>query len=69
MDIQVASSLNSLVELLDSGYIDLIAYEIPITAEYKSRVLPCGLEKITYQVLVQPKSGDQRIDDVTELVG
>lgn len=69
LDIQVASSLNSLVELLDSGYIDLIAYEIPITAEYKSRVLPCGLENITYQVLVQPKSGDLRIDDVTELVG
>ena len=69
LDIQVASNLNSLVEMLDSGYIDLIAYEIPITSEYKSRVLPCGLENITYQVLVQPKSGEQRINDVTELVG
>lgn len=69
LSIEVAPNLNSLVEMLDSGYIDLIAYEIPITAEYKSRVLPCGIENITYQVLVQPKSGDKRINDVTELVG
>ncbi len=70
LEIEVATSLNSLIELLDSGKIDLIAYEIPVIAEYKSRVLPCGIENITHQVLVQPKNADgSRINDVTELVG
>ena len=35
MDIVVAPGLESLVEMLDSGQIDIAAYEIPITAEYK----------------------------------
>lgn len=70
LDLAVATSLASMVEMLDSGIIDVIAYEVPITAEYKDRVLPCGIENITCQVLVQPKRADgSRIDDVTGLVG
>lgn len=68
IDLHVAPSLNALIEMLDSGLIDLAAYEIPITAEYKSRVIPAGDENITTQVLVQPKS-DDRITDVTQLAG
>jgi len=70
VDLVVANNLASMVEMLDSGAIDLIAYEVPITAEYKNRVLPCGYENITHQVLVQPKATDSnRISDVTQLVG
>ena len=70
IDLHVANSMASLLEMLDSGQIDLIAYEVPITAEYRDRVLPCGNENITSQVLVQPKRDDgSRIDDVTQLVG
>ncbi|MCM1518596.1 MAG: transglycosylase SLT domain-containing protein [Pseudoflavonifractor sp.] len=70
IDLNVAASMAELIGMLDSGAIDLIAYEVPITAEYKDRVLPCGNENITHQVLVQPKrDDDSRISDVTQLVG
>lgn len=70
LSLKVGTSLASLVELLDSGIIDVIAYEIPITAEYKKIVLPCGRENITHQVLVQPRKKDSLyINDVTQLVG
>ena len=64
----IASNLNSLVQLLNNGTIDLIAYEVPITAEYRERVLCCGQENVTKQVLVQQK-GDSAITNVTQLAG
>ena len=64
----VAHNMQSMIGMLDSGEIDLIAYEIPITAEYQSKVLNCGQENITWQILVQPKS-DSLITDVTQLIG
>ncbi len=68
--LEVAPSLQRVIEMLDSGKIDLVAYEVPITGEYKSKVVPCGIETITHQVLVQPKRSKQGvIKDVTELVG
>ena len=43
---------------------------MPVTGEYRQKVIPCGIENITYQVLVQPKrSKEQLISDVTQLVG
>lgn len=68
LDLRVAPSLSRAVEMLDSGKIDLIAFEVPITAEYRDKVIPAGPENITFQVLVQPK-GDSLITDVTQLVG
>lgn len=64
----VAHNMDDAIEMLDSGIIDIIAYEIPITAEYKERVLSCGTENITHQILVQPQS-DSILRDVTQLVG
>ncbi|MDE6526408.1 MAG: transporter substrate-binding domain-containing protein, partial [Muribaculaceae bacterium] len=70
LDLKVAPSLTSAVEMLDSGKVDLIAYEVPITAHYKQYVLPCGPENITTQVLVQPKVGGKAaVAEVTDLVG
>ena len=68
--LEVAPSLSRAVEMLDSGLVDLIAYEVPITAEYKEKVIACGPENITTQVLVQPRKGEtELIRDVTDLVG
>lgn len=70
LKMEIAPSLSRAIEMLDSGLVDLIAYEVPVTAEYKDRVVPCGPENITTQVLVQPKKGDtELITDVTDLVG
>lgn len=69
LDIIVAPNLGRAVELLDSGKVHLIAYEVPVTAEYLEHLVPCGVENITHQVLVQPKSSDSLITDVTQLVG
>lgn len=63
----IADNMLQMIELLDSGKIDIIAYEVPIINEYKKRVINCGVENITYQVLVQPKS-KSLIKDVTQLV-
>lgn len=70
LKLEIATSLSAAIEMLDSGKIDMIAYEIPITAEYKQGVVYCGVERITSQVLVQPKPKNGKpIDDVTGLIG
>ena len=71
MQIVVANNLARAVEMLDSGIIDLLAYEVPVTAEYRERVVACGVENITHQVLVQPRRAPDslRITDVTQLAG
>ncbi len=69
--ITVAHSLADAVELLDSGRVDLIAHEVPVTAEYRAHgIVYCGPRNTTRQVLVQPLSGGKpEITDVTQLVG
>ncbi len=66
----VVRSVTALMNKLDSAKIDIIAYNIPITAEYNELIRHCGVENITRQVLVQPlKEGKQEITDITQLVG
>lgn len=70
LDLKVTHSLSQAVAMLDSGKVDLIAYDVPITQHYRQYVVPCGPENYTTQVLVQPKvQGSAAIDDITELVG
>ncbi len=70
VDLTVAPSLPAMIEMLDSGEVDVLAYEIPVTAEYRRNVLPCGPENLTHQVLVQPrKGGEGFITDETQLIG
>ena len=64
----ITNNLPHMIELLDSGKIDIIAYEVPIINEYKEQVIPCGSENITNQVLVQPKSSNL-ITDAIQLIG
>lgn len=68
LDLKVAPSLSAAIEMLDSGLVHLIAYEVPVTSEYKERVIACGPVNETSQVLVQPKA-EGHITNVTELVG
>lgn len=65
---KVARSMPALLEMLKKKKVDVLACEIPVTAEYKSRVLHCGAVNETYQVLVQ-HSGRGMIYDVTQLIG
>ena len=70
LKLEVATNLEGAIELLDSGKVDLVAYQVPVTATYRDHVVACGVESVTHQVLVQPKkSKDGRIADVTQLVG
>lgn len=65
---KVADNMNHLIEMLEQDSVQVLAYEIPITAEYKSHVLHCGAVNETHQVLIQP-AGDSLLTDVTQLVG
>lgn len=71
MTLTVGRSMARLVAMLDSGKIDLIAADVPVTAEYAGRVLPCGYESTTRQVLVQRVEPDDTptVSDVTLLPG
>ena len=65
---KVARSMPALLDMLKKRDVDVLACEVPVTAEYKSRVLHCGAVNETYQVLVQ-HSGKNMIYDVTQLIG
>lgn len=69
MELTVADSLPQAVAMLDSGKVDLIAYNVPLTGEYKSKVLPAGLETVTTQVLIQNGSAPDKVKSVGELRG
>ena len=66
---KVTRNMKSLLCMLDSGDIDIIAYNVPITTEFKERVKHCGPEIITHQVLVQPINDNAPLTDVTQLPG
>ena len=68
IEIVVAPSVATMIEMLDSGYIDLAAYDVPVTGETLGKIIPCGYEHLTSQILVQ-KKGPNRISDVTKLIG
>ena len=68
LQFKVARSMPDLIDMLKKKKVDVLACEIPVTAEYKSRVLHCGAVNETYQVLVQ-HSGKGMIYDVTQLIG
>ena len=68
--IEVARNVHELIEKLQAGKGDLIAYNLPITKEWKDSLLYCGEEVITHQVIVQRNGGRTKpLKDVTELIG
>jgi len=70
MEIIIAPDMNKLVDMLYNQEVDLIAYPLTVTNEFKEKVRYTEHEYITKQVLVQPrKKGKHLISDVTELIG
>lgn len=51
--IEVANSVDELIRKLLAGEGDMIAYNLPITKEWKDSILYCGEDIITHQVIVQ----------------
>lgn len=68
--VEVARNVSELIQKLLSGEGDLIAYNLPITKEWKDSLTYCGEEVITHQVIVQRTGGRVKpLKDVTELIG
>lgn len=68
--IEVANNIDELISKLMAGEGDMIAYNLPITKEWKDSILYCGEDIITHQVIVQQGRGKVKpLKDVTELVG
>jgi len=66
----VAPNPAAMVRMLERGDGDMIAYNMPITTENKSRFLYCGREFLTHQVLVQQKKQPaDMVRSVTGLIG
>ena len=70
LKIKVAKNIHDLIERLLAGEGDLIAYNLPITKEWKDSLTYCGEEVITHQVIVQRTGSRVKpLKDVTELIG
>lgn len=68
--VKVAKNVQELIEKLLAGEGDLIAYNVPITKEWKDSLIYCGEDVITHQVIVQRAGGRIKpLKDVTELIG
>lgn len=68
--VEVARSVHELIESLLAGKGDLIAYNLPVTKEWKDSLTYCGEGVITHQVIVQRTGKRTRpLKDVTELIG
>lgn len=68
VSVVAANSLNTLRSMLLNHQIDLIASQVPETAEFNKDLAYCGHITASYQVLVQRKS-THSITKVTELIG
>ncbi|WP_080904126.1 transglycosylase SLT domain-containing protein [Parabacteroides sp. Marseille-P3160] len=70
LNIKVAENSIRLVEMLQNGEADVVAYPIQIENKLKEKALYCGLERQSTQVIVQRADrGDTILTDVTQLIG
>lgn len=70
LEIKVAENMSHMIEMLEAGEADVVAYPIPFNNQLKQEVLYCGHENISTQVLVQrANKGDTLLTDVTQLIG
>lgn len=68
MEMIVAKNIANMIELLENGEGDLIAYRVPRTLEYQQRVSFTDREYVTSQVVIQLQS-DSILTDVLQLAG
>ena len=70
LNIKVAENATRLIEMLEAGEADVVAYPILVNNKLKEDYLYCGREEQTSQVLVQrANKGDTILTDVTQLIG
>jgi membrane-bound lytic murein transglycosylase F len=70
LNIMVAENETRLIEMLQSGEADVVAYPIPVDNQIKQEVLFCGHERQTNLVIIRRANpGDTIIHDVTQLIG
>ncbi|GAB6011674.1 MltF family protein [Viscerimonas tarda] len=70
LNVKVAENQACLIEMLQRGEGDLIAFPVAIENELKDSVIYCGPTQISHQVLVQRADrGDTLLTDVTDLIG
>lgn len=69
LNIKVAENATRLIEMLEAGEADVVAYPILVNNKLKEDYLYCGRESQTSQVLVQrANKGDTILKDVTQLI-
>ncbi|MGI6047474.1 MAG: transglycosylase SLT domain-containing protein [Petrimonas sp.] len=69
LQLVVAQNPSLLVQMLQNGIGDVIAYNVPVENSLKDSILYCGLSEISHQVLVQRAGrNDTVLKDVTELI-
>ncbi|WP_300729638.1 transglycosylase SLT domain-containing protein [uncultured Bacteroides sp.] len=68
MRLKVVNDPMEMVGCLLKGEGDLIAYNLPITNEWKDSLIYCGEQNVTHQVIIQ-RRGKDALKDVTQLVG
>ena len=67
--VEVAKNSEELIHKLLAGEGDMIAYNLPVTKEWKDSLTYCGEDIITHQVIVQRNGRqDKPLTDVTQLV-
>lgn len=65
-----APNIHALMDSLDSGVGDIVAYNVPLSTDNRNNYLFCGREFLTHQVLVQDKDNKTgQAGDVTQLIG
>lgn len=70
LNIKVAENATRLVEMLEAGDADVVAFPIPLNNKLKEKVIYCGREEQDCQVLIQRSNkGDTLLTDVTQLLG
>ena len=67
LNVKIVKDENALVDSLLAGKGDLIAYNLAVTNRRKDKLIYCGEENITHQVIVQ-RRGKNALTDVTQLV-
>lgn len=68
--VMVAQNISSMLEMLQNGTGDVIAYDIPISNSLKESFRYCGPSRVAHQVLVQRSTRrDTLVTDVTQLIG
>ena len=69
LNIKVAENVTRLVDMLQAGEADVVAYPIALDNKLKKEVIYCGREEISSQVLVQRISKNVKLlTDVSELI-